>query len=66
MEQQKDLHLQVSEDLKVPIIEERLQVGKRIKETGKVKITKTVVEEEVPYSIALLAESFTTETVTVN
>ena len=50
----------------IPIIEETLTVAKRIVETGKVRITKTVVETEEVVEEPLLRETVQVERVPIN
>lgn len=55
-----------TERVVVPVIEERIQIGKEIVETGRVRIAKTVREEEQTVDIPLLSEEFNVERVAVN
>lgn len=50
----------------IPVIEERVQVEKRMVEKGVVKIIKTVSEQEVPINIPLLQEEHDIQRVPVN
>lgn len=50
----------------IPIVEETLTVGKRMVETGKVRITKTVRETEEVVNEPLLREAVSVERVPVN
>ncbi|MDQ4140966.1 MAG: YsnF/AvaK domain-containing protein [Bacteroidota bacterium] len=50
----------------IPVVEEYVQVGKRIVETGRVRIIKTVNEEEAHVEAPLLQEEVNVERVPVN
>lgn len=50
----------------IPVIEEQLQVDKRTIETGRVKLTKTVHEEDETVTIPLLHSVFAIERVPIN
>ncbi|QMU27922.1 YsnF/AvaK domain-containing protein [Adhaeribacter radiodurans] len=50
----------------IPVIEEHVQVGKRVVETGRVRIIKTVNEEEAQVETPLLQEEVQVERVPVN
>ncbi|QHL89290.1 DUF2382 domain-containing protein [Nibribacter ruber] len=50
----------------IPVIEERVQVEKRMVEKGAVRITKVVSEQEVPINIPLLQEEHDIQRVPVN
>ncbi len=50
----------------IPVIEEQLVVEKRIVETGRLVVSKTVLEEEETVDVPLLQEAFGVERVTVN
>ncbi len=50
----------------IPVIEEHVQVGKKIVETGRVRIIKTVNEEEAHVEAPLLQEEVKVERVPVN
>lgn len=50
----------------IPVIEEKLQVGKEVVETGKVHISKRVHEEEETIGVPLSQEEVSVERVPVN
>lgn len=50
----------------VPVIEEELRVGKRVVETGRVRVTKSVSEREELLDVPLMREEFDVEHVPVN
>jgi uncharacterized protein (TIGR02271 family) len=50
----------------VPVMEEELRVGKRVVETGRVRVTKTVSEREELVDVPLMREEFDVERVPVN
>ncbi len=50
----------------IPVIEENIHLGKRVVETGRVRIVKTVNEEEALVEAALLQEEVQVERVPVN
>ncbi|RDC63565.1 YsnF/AvaK domain-containing protein [Adhaeribacter pallidiroseus] len=50
----------------IPVIEETVHIGKKIVETGRVRIVKTVNEEEAVVEAALLQEEVQVERVPVN
>lgn len=54
------------EKLVIPVIEEQAFVRKEIVETGKVRISKRVSENEETYDVPLLSEKVTVERVPVN
>ncbi|GAB3640907.1 YsnF/AvaK domain-containing protein [Spirosoma arcticum] len=49
-----------------PVIEEQLLVEKRVVETGRLLVNKTVVEEEQTVDVPLTTEAFSVERVTIN
>jgi uncharacterized protein (TIGR02271 family) len=53
-------------DKVIPVIEERLHVGKEWKETGLVRISKTVAEEEVDYQVPVQEEELVVERKQIN
>ena len=55
-----------SESLLIPVIEEQLHISKQLVETGRVRIIKTVHEEEQLVNLPLLHEEFHVERVAVN
>lgn len=66
MEQQDHLIFKQPEQLKIPVLEERLQVSKRWEETGKLRVVKSVIQEEASYAVSLAAEKVTMETIPIN
>lgn len=61
------LHTDVeTNSLLIPVIEEQVQISKQLVETGRVRITKTVHEDEQLVDIPLLHEEFHVERVAVN
>jgi uncharacterized protein (TIGR02271 family) len=50
----------------VPVVEEELRVGKRVVETGRVRVTKSVSEREELVDEPLLREEYEVERVPVN
>ena len=50
----------------IPVIAEQVVVSKRMVETGKVRISKKVSEEQTPVSIPLVHEEYDVERVPVN
>lgn len=66
-EQQKAQATAFSDSIRViPVVEERVNVSKRIVETGKVHISKKVSEQETSVSIPLISEQYDVERVAVN
>jgi uncharacterized protein (TIGR02271 family) len=61
---------QVNQDLTremiIPVIEEQVHVDKKVVESGRVRITKVVSEQEVPVSIPLIEEEHDIQRVPVN
>ncbi|ALJ01497.1 hypothetical protein DC20_15450 [Rufibacter tibetensis] len=50
----------------IPVIEERVHLDKRVVETGSVRITKVITEQEVPLNIPLIQEEHDIQHVPVN
>ena len=50
----------------IPVLQEQVTVGKRLVETGKVHISKTVTEDQTSVSIPLMHEEYDVERVPVN
>ena len=50
----------------IPVIEEQVVVGKRVVETGSVRISKKVSEEQATVSLPLLHEEYDVERVAIN
>lgn len=50
----------------IPVIEERLHVSKEWRETGRVRISKTVAEEEVDYQVSVQQEELIVERKQIN
>lgn len=57
---------ETNESLVIPILEEELHVGKRQVETGKIRITRTVQEQDEIIDLPLLEETFEVTRVPVN
>ena len=55
-----------TESLLIPVIEEQIQISKQVVETGRVRISKTVHEDEQLIDLPLLHEEFHVERVAVN
>ncbi len=55
-----------TERLIIPVIEEQVQISKQVVETGRLRIVKTVHEEEELVNLPLLREEFTVERVALN
>ena len=49
----------------MPVVEEELRVGKRVVETGRVRVTKSVSEREELVDVPLMREEFDVERVPV-
>lgn len=60
-----DIHIETG-DRVIPVIEEQIQVGKQVVETGKLRITKTIHEEAQQVDLPLLQEEFSVERVPIN
>ena len=54
------------ETLRIPVIEETIQVTTRLVETGRVTLTKTVHEQEQTVTIPLQQEHYTVERMALN
>lgn len=52
--------------IRIPVIEEQVQISKKIVETGKIRISKRVYEEEVTVDVPVTRETHTVERVPVN
>jgi len=50
----------------IPVIEEKVQIDKKTVETGTIRITKVISEQEVPVNIPLVQEEHDIERVPVN
>lgn len=50
----------------IPVIEEQLQVEKRVVETGRLLVSKTVLEEEKTVDVPLITEALSVERVPIN
>ena len=50
----------------IPVLQEQVTVGKRVVETGKVQISKTVTEDQTSVSIPLTREEYDVERIPVN
>ncbi len=51
---------------KIPVIEEKVSIGKEVKETGKVRLTKKVHEEEQLVDIPGIQEEVDVERIAIN
>ncbi len=56
----------VEGEIVIPLAEERVAIGKRVVETGKVRITKTVTEREETADVPLISDRVEVERVAVN
>ena len=54
------------ETTKIPVVEEQLQVQKKVVETGGVRVHKSVEAEDVLVEMPVLEEEFLVERVTIN
>lgn len=61
-----DRQLENGQSETFPVIEEKLKVGKELVETGKVKLHKTVTEEDVNIKLSLEHDEVEVERVAVN
>ena len=50
----------------IPVMQEQVTVGKRLVETGKVRISKKVIEDKTSVSLPLMREEYDVERVPVN
>lgn len=50
----------------IPVVQEQLQVGKKMVETGKINVSKKVVNEDVTVNVPVLQEEVTVEKKTFN
>jgi uncharacterized protein (TIGR02271 family) len=57
---------QAAREMTIPVIEESVQVDKRVVESGAVRITKVVSEQDVPVDIPLIHEEHDIQRVPVN
>ena len=57
---------EANQSMSFPVIEEKLQLGKKQVETGKVKLHKTVSEEEANINLSLEHDEIEVERVSVN
>ena len=57
---------EASQSLVIPVVEEELHLGKRQVETGKIRVTKTVHEQDEIIDLPLLQETFEVTRVPVN
>lgn len=55
-----------ADTIRVPVIEEQLQVSRRVIETGKVTLTKTVQEHDVPVSLPASYDNYLVERVAID
>lgn len=64
--QEAELNLAAETTRIIPVIQEQVTVGKRLVETGKVRISKKVTEDQTSVSIPLMREEYNVERVPVN
>ncbi|MBC3541134.1 YsnF/AvaK domain-containing protein [Rufibacter sediminis] len=57
---------ETQQSITIPVIEERVQVGKQVVEKGAVRLVKMVTEQEVPVNIPLTQEEHDIQRVPVN
>jgi uncharacterized protein (TIGR02271 family) len=50
----------------IPVVQEQLQVDKKVVETGKINVSKKVVSEDVTVNVPVLREEVTVEKRTIN
>ena len=50
----------------IPVIEEQMLVEKQVIETGRLRVSKTVLEEEQTVDVPLTSETFNVERVSIN
>lgn len=50
----------------IPVIEEHLQIEKQVIETGRLLVSKTILEEEETVDVSLMSEAFSVERVPIN
>ena len=55
-----------SDTIRIPVIEEQLQVSKQVIETGKVTLTKIVQEDDVPVSLPASYDNYLIERVAID
>ncbi|MGA0557667.1 YsnF/AvaK domain-containing protein [Larkinella sp. VNQ87] len=65
-DQQPSENSDVGQRQTIPVIEEQLVVDKKVIETGHIRITKRVFEEEKTFEFPVLTEEFDIERVPVN
>jgi len=59
-------HIREEEPIVIPVIEEELSIGKKVVESAKVKISKTVSEEQVTLTEPVISEELIVERISVN
>lgn len=64
--QRADRVVEPGETTKIPVVEEQLQVQKKVVETGGVRVHKSVEAEDVLVEMPVLEEEFLVERVTIN
>jgi len=62
----ESVNLNTTESMTIPVIEEQVLIDKKVVESGKVRITKVVHEQEVPVEIPLVLEEHDIRRVPVN
>ncbi|QIL77967.1 YsnF/AvaK domain-containing protein [Hymenobacter sp. HDW8] len=50
----------------IPVVEEQLQIGKDVVETGRIRVSKTVHEEERVIDVPIIQEEVNVERVAIN
>ncbi|SMB97197.1 hypothetical protein SAMN00120144_0312 [Hymenobacter roseosalivarius DSM 11622] len=50
----------------IPVVEEQLQIGKDVVETGRIRVSKTVQEEQRVVDVPVIQEEVNVERVTIN
>ena len=55
-----------SKKMTIPVIEEQVQIDKKVVESGSVRITKVVSEQEVPVDIPLIQEEHDIQRIPIN
>ncbi len=66
LRQSFDANEPLRESTVIPVIEEQLQVGKKVVETGSVRVSKTVHEEEVNVETPVVVEKLDIERIPIN
>ena len=64
--QPTDKEITDSESIKIPVIEERVSIDKKVEESGKVRLTKRVHEEEKLVDVPSIQEEVDVERIAIN